>query len=245
MSPSLRANASKSYTVIAESAWVVLTFVVASVVVFALADATGLNDWLETTMGQLYATVAIYVGGAVAAIAPIVAIRGRGYVFQVLGIDKKPLLKLWWLPFALWPLYMLATSVVAVLSQYLLPWVDQNQMQEVGFQDINQPWEYVMAFFGLVILPPLAEELMFRGYLLGRLREKLKPWTAAIFVSIVFGLIHGQWNVGIDVFVLSLFLCYLRERTGSIWAGVVLHALKNGIAYFFLFIGPLIGINLL
>jgi membrane protease YdiL (CAAX protease family) len=141
-------------------------------------------------------------------------------------------------------MYMVATSLAAVAARFLLPWIDQNQTQDVGFADINTAWEYVAAFFGLVVLPPVAEELIFRGYLLGRLREKFSAWPAAIVVSAVFGFVHGQWNVGLDVFVLSLFLCYLRERTGSVWAGMALHGLKNGIAYFFLFIGPLIGINL-
>ncbi|RYZ49901.1 MAG: CPBP family intramembrane metalloprotease, partial [Sphingobacteriales bacterium] len=62
-----------------------------------------------------------------------------------------------------------------------------------------------------------------------------------IVTSIVFGAIHGQWNVAVDVFALSLILCSLREITGSIWAGVLLHMLKNGIAFYFLFIGPVVA----
>jgi len=30
----------------------------------------------------------------------------------------------------------------------------------------------------------------------------------------------------------------LREVTGSIWAGTLLHMLKNGIAFYFLFVNP-------
>ena len=40
----------------------------------------------------------------------------------------------------------------------------------------------------------------------------------------------------IDTFVLSLFLVGLRERTRGIWAGMVLHASKNFIAFYYLFI---------
>ena len=94
-----------------------------------------------------------------------------------------------------------------------------------------------------MVLPPIAEELLFRGYLFGRLREQFGFWFTTLIVSIAFGFVHFQWNVGIDTAVLSVFLCYLRERTGSIWASMILHAIKNGFAYFLLFIAPLIGIS--
>jgi membrane protease YdiL (CAAX protease family) len=55
----------------------------------------------------------------------------------------------------------------------------------------------------------------------------------------VFGAVHGQWNVAIDVFSLSLIMCGLREITGNIWAGALLHMLKNGLAFYILFINPM------
>ena len=36
-------------------------------------------------------------------------------------------------------------------------------------------------------------------------------------------------------FVLSLVLIYLREKTGSLWASITLHAIKNGVAFVALF----------
>ena len=76
---------------------------------------------------------------------------------------------------------------------------------------------------------------MFRGMLYGGLRRSKMPWWgAAVIVSALFGLAHMQWNVAIDVFVLSMVACYLRELTGGIWAGFMLHMLKNGLAFFVL-----------
>jgi membrane protease YdiL (CAAX protease family) len=49
------------------------------------------------------------------------------------------------------------------------------------------------------------------------------------------GLLEGV-NVALDVFILSIVMCGLREMTGSIWAGVVLHMMKNGLAFYLLFI---------
>jgi membrane protease YdiL (CAAX protease family) len=60
----------------------------------------------------------------------------------------------------------------------------------------------------------------------------------------VFGLPHlaqggdagPLWIAFIDTFILSMVLVWLREQTGNLWAGIVLHAIKNGIAFVSLFI---------
>lgn len=140
--------------------------------------------------------------------------------------------------------YFAGTMVFALLAN-LLPGFDANQAQDVGFKNLSASGDLIIAFVALVILPPIAEELLFRGYLFGKLRRENGFWVSTIITSVLFGLVHMQWNVGIDTFVLSIFLCILREKTGSIWTSMLLHATKNGIAYFFLFIAPLLGINLI
>jgi membrane protease YdiL (CAAX protease family) len=90
----------------------------------------------------------------------------------------------------------------------------------------------------LVVIAPFAEEILFRGYLYGKLRKSIPTWLAMVVTSALFGAIHAQWNVGVDVFVLSMVACSLREVTGGIWAGILLHMLKNGLAFYILFINP-------
>jgi membrane protease YdiL (CAAX protease family) len=133
-------------------------------------------------------------------------------------------------------LYLIASSVVVYVISLLVPWLDLSQTQEVGFADLSQRFEYFLAFLALVVIAPIAEEALFRGYLYGKLRNTVPVWIAILIVSAVFAVIHGQWNVGIDVFVLSIVACLLREVTGSIWAGILLHMLKNGLAFYLLFI---------
>jgi uncharacterized protein len=231
--------------IIGESSWVLLCFFLVAAAVFGvvLPQIPAIEQLFDTTIGQLLAGGLIYALVLFLVILPVWALRNFPYVLKVLGVSKKPTREILWLPAVMWLAYMGATIAAALLAN-LAPWIDMDQVQETGFQDLGLPAEYVVAFIALVILPPIAEELVFRGYLFGRLREKLGFWMSAIVVSIVFGVVHMQWNVGVDVAVLSLFLCYLRERTGSIWASVVLHALKNGVAYFLLFIAPLLGMNI-
>ena len=72
----------------------------------------------------------------------------------------------------------------------------------------------------------------------GKLKKFVPIWVAILVTSALFGSIHGAWNLAIDTFALSIVLCLLRESTGNIWASILLHMAKNGIAFYILFINP-------
>jgi membrane protease YdiL (CAAX protease family) len=126
--------------------------------------------------------------------------------------------------------YILTFGLITILISKLFPSFDATQSQDVGFQFVSVS-DRIIAGLMLVFIVPFFEEAVFRGWLFGLLREKLNFWWVAIIVSATFGFLHGQWNVGIDVFLLSMVLCWFRERTGSIWVGVSMHALKNLLAF--------------
>lgn len=136
--------------------------------------------------------------------------------------------------------YFIASSLLVYVGSQIIPGFDMTQLQETGFTHISQYYEYVLAFATLIVVAPIAEEVLFRGFLYGKLRRRMPVWVAMLITSALFGLIHGQWNVGLDVFALSIVLCSLREVTGSIWAGILLHMLKNSIAFFIIFVSPLL-----
>ena len=137
---------------------------------------------------------------------------------------------------------ILAAVMVAIFS--LFPWFDAEQMQDVGFNAYLVGFDRIVAFFTLVVVAPVAEEIIFRGWLYGKVRERLSDkvpeWTgmliAILVVSVLFGIVHLQWNVGVNVFALSVVLCALREVTGTIYAGILTHMIKNGVAFYLLYV---------
>lgn len=137
---------------------------------------------------------------------------------------------------------LLAAGLVAIFN--IFPWFDAEQVQEVGFSIYLSGFEKIVAFLILVVVAPIAEELIFRGWLYGKLRpmlsEKIPNWASmmiSIFlVSLLFGIIHLQWNVGVNVFAMSIMLCGLREITGTIYAGILTHMIKNGVAFYLLYV---------
>lgn len=133
----------------------------------------------------------------------------------------------------------IGSMVVLQLAQWLMTWIDVGETQNLGLSMMNSGSELLLAFIVLVVASPLVEELIFRGYLYGWLRKRgIGAWLTALIVSALFALVHLQWNVALDVFVLSLVMCYAREKTGAVWASVIIHALKNLIAFYFVFVNP-------
>lgn len=137
---------------------------------------------------------------------------------------------------------LLAAGLVAIFN--IFPWFDAEQAQEVGFSIYVTGFDRIIAFVILVLVTPIAEELIFRGWLYGKLRPMLSERMSnaasiaiSIFlVSLLFGIIHLQWNVGVNVFAMSVVLCGLREVTGTIYAGILMHMVKNGVAFYLLYV---------
>ena len=137
---------------------------------------------------------------------------------------------------------IIATGITALFSSF--PWFNAEEAQEIGFSVYLSGIDRVIAFFALVVVAPIAEEIIFRGWLYGKLRAKLSEkisnvagMVISIFlVSLLFGIVHMQWNVGVNVFALSIVLCGLREITGTIYSGILLHMLKNGVAFYLLYV---------
>jgi len=131
--------------------------------------------------------------------------------------------------------YLILSSICTSIMS-VFPWFNATETQDVGFGYFVTTGDRVIAMIALVFIAPIAEEIIMRGWLYGKLREKLKIPIAVLLTSLLFGLLHGQWNVSVGVFALSLVLCSLREITGTIWSGILLHMLSNGIAFYLLYI---------
>lgn len=136
------------------------------------------------------------------------------------------------------PLYYIGYVILSRIARTivgLIPGVDTNQKQDFGLQ-ADGPLQLVVIFIALVILPPISEEILFRGLLYRSFRKPFGKVAAAIIISLLFGASHGQWNVAADTFVLSLVLIYLVEKSNSLWPAIALHFFKNTVAVLLVFV---------
>jgi membrane protease YdiL (CAAX protease family) len=87
----------------------------------------------------------------------------------------------------------------------------------------------------LAIVPAVCEEWFFRGLLLSSLRTQIAAWKAVVATGLLFGAFHVVVRDGLffERFVPTAFLGVILGavcvRTGSLWPGMLLHALHNGL----------------
>jgi uncharacterized protein len=224
--------------------WVLVAFFAAQFVVIGvlwLMDFTGnpATDFANQTVVEAVIAAVVYVVAFVITFGVPYLAKKRPVSLELLGIARLPS----WGDIGLAPLafiaYLIITASLLYLATNYIPGFPANQVQEVGFKFIGNEYERLIAFLTLVVIAPIAEEVLFRGYLFGKLLKRVPILPAMIVTSLVFGLVHGQWNVGLDTFALSMVMCTLRVITGSIWAGVLLHMMKNGIAFYLLFVNQI------
>lgn len=133
-------------------------------------------------------------------------------------------------------IYFAFSLTVTALAIKFLPGFDADQAQDIGIDKLTNSFDMMMAFMTLVVFVPIFEEVIFRGVLFKGLRHRLPFWFSAVLTSLIFATAHGQLNVAIDTFALSVLLCFLVERHRSIVPAIMLHSLKNGVAFSLLFI---------
>ena len=129
----------------------------------------------------------------------------------------------------------LGAIVPSLLLQGLIPewtgWakdiVDQTNQQLEGLMSI--PGGYMV----IALLPPVVEELVFRGAVLRSLLEwkPEKKWAMIALSALFFSLVHLNPAQMPHAFLIGLLLGWMYTRTGSIVPGVAYHWANNTAAY--------------
>ena len=101
--------------------------------------------------------------------------------------------------------------------------------------DLGTSWEssnieIAFLFISVAVLTPIAEELMFRGYVLDAISRKHSDWTAIIWSSILFGLVHIDPFIIGTAFIGGIFYGWIRIRTGSLLPAIAGHMMWNMLA---------------
>ena len=103
------------------------------------------------------------------------------------------------------------------------------------YTDLGTTWEsgwidVALLMIAVAIVTPIAEELMFRGYILDSIRRIHGDWPAIIGSAILFGLVHiNPFLVG-QAFIGGVIYGWIRIRTGSLLPSIACHMIWNAIA---------------
>ncbi|NNC88212.1 MAG: CPBP family intramembrane metalloprotease [Akkermansiaceae bacterium] len=101
----------------------------------------------------------------------------------------------------------------------------ENPMQESvrALQDNDDPLTLVLLVAAACIVAPLAEELVFRGYIYPSVKRFTDPVFATLFTSLFFAVVHLNAASVLPLFVLAILLTVVYEMSGSLWAPIAVH----------------------
>jgi len=145
-------------------------------------------------------------------------LRGRGWA-RLVGIG-----------IAGYAVFLTGLMLVAVVIGSLFGGVvSLAQTTEEIIGSARTPAEIGLYLVLVCVLAPIAEEIIFRGYLYGGLRRFFPLRHAIILASALFAAVHLNTDAFIVVGLIGALLCYLYERTRSLVPGIVAHAIHNGL----------------
>jgi membrane protease YdiL (CAAX protease family) len=209
--------------------WAVLAFLGGQFIAFGLMvwlRAGDLNSILATPFDGILVTLFILISNPVTIALIALAVRlAHARQADYLGL--------------VWPQTRYVTESIALLvvlialSDALLYLSGRSLVTQFQLQSYTtaaaEGWLPAM-FAGAILVAPAGEEVMFRGFLFrGWARSQRTVWPAVIVISLLWAGLHIQydWTGVLQIFVIGLFLGWVRWRSGSMLLTFVLHALFN------------------
>lgn len=118
------------------------------------------------------------------------------------------------------------TTLLMTLVLLLFPAAMEEYRSMIDASGVS---EYGIAWFlATVVLPPIVEEMGFRGLGLTYLKRAGVPFAVAnVLQAVAFGIFHMNLTQGIYTCVLGLFMGYAAHASGSIVPVMLLHAVYN------------------
>ncbi len=119
-----------------------------------------------------------------------------------------------------------ATSFVVVFAEYIMNLFDMSFSTPQIFP-YNEPLHYsIFLYFYVCILGPIIEEFFYRGLLLQGLR-KYNERFAIIITSLIFGLMHQNFNQFVLAVTFGIVLSSVTLKSGSIFPAMFAHIIVN------------------
>ena len=159
-------------------------------------------------------------------------------IFGVIGFQKESGVSMFGLEPSRFPkaagtglLWLVTTYPLIMAAQWFTQGVfgESDGSQEIVryFLEHPDPRHRVAVIVMAVIVAPVAEEIIFRGYFYGVIRRFGGRIPALLTSSLLFAAIHVHLPSMLGLSLLAVILCLLYERTGSLWATMTMHAAFN------------------
>jgi membrane protease YdiL (CAAX protease family) len=228
--------------------WLVVVFLMSQLVVAVVAVAILFASGAVTTAQELIAAMGtrldiLFIGNSVGQIF----ILGLA-TFLVAGLHtgtetKRQFLRITWNDDTVF--YMIVGGILILIIQpavmylgYLnsfLPTPElfedlQRGQYEMLEEYLTSDGVLLIGLFHVAVVPAVAEEVLFRGYVMRAFEKSSGIIAAVIISSLIFALFHLQPTNILPLATLGATMGLLTWLSGSIWPAAVAHFLNNGSA---------------
>lgn len=191
------------------AAYIVLS-IIAGNVMLALSDAgIMVPDWIRYVISEGVLLVIVIIYMAVNRIDPLkdIPYKRIGLVDVILSLVAG---------YCMIPMVLFLSNLTMLFST--------NYLEAGATTLLTYP--FVMQVILLAVIPPIVEELVFRGIFFGSYR-KAGMYGAAVMSGLVFGCFHLNINQGLYAFAIGVVFAYMVEASGSLWSSVIAHFAIN------------------
>ncbi len=162
------------------------------------------------------------------------------YLHRLRGLNPAELFGLQHLHWRSLAIVVLMFTVIILISVNLISAATVTWLKDI-WPDL-QPQETVKAFesggigfkilviIAAVVIAPLAEETLFRGFVYGVLKRYTDAPFAALASSLMFAIIHLHVGSLLPLWMLAVLFCLAYEITGCLLVPMLLHAIFNAMS---------------
>ncbi len=186
---------------------------------------------LVTVFLFLISGVFFSAGSTLALIAVLLLVRFHRLDFGTyFGTNRLPVWKILGAGFWIALAADLPLRLVAALAEFLgkvfgVPAPPQPAV-EIFVRTHNWPSLSLLLLF-ILVLAPLGEEVLFRGFLYVYLKNRLSRRTALIVTALLFAFLHFNWPTFLPLFLFGLLLGVAYEFSGSLLLSIAIHCWFN------------------
>ena len=189
-------------------------------------DPLGIFSYLALFFAQVFLVI------------PIMALLRKNKMnlfenFRLKAVSKRTLLVSVLLSFGA----VMVSSEINIIIEKIIP-IPQSFLNLETLLSPESTFSMVLIFLTIVLIAPIGEEMVFRGFLQRYLEEHWGDVTRAILVtSLFFAAIHFNPYWAIQIYMMGLLLGYLSWKTKSILPSIVVHIAINGTSMLFMALG--------
>lgn len=189
--------------------YIALSILAGSVMAVLVNMGIPMPDWIQYVISEGIILVIAIIYMVVNRIDPMkdIPYKRIGFVDGILSLAAG---------YCMIPMVLFLNSITMLFST--------NYLEEGTTTLLTYP--FFMQVILLAVIPPLVEELVFRGIFFGSYR-KVGMSGAAIMSGLIFGCFHLNINQGLYAFAIGIVFAYMVEATGSLWSSVIAHFAIN------------------